>query len=154
MQTTTSHTSSRQRGMILSSLLLANGIIAILVGLLLPAVQSAREAGRALQSHEATAELGAKIVAEANASEALRQRMLSAAREADDSSDPLPSVTSEEVEARITAIQELRVEIDVTANYYAILASPEVYVVGRLGQAAEALARVQQSFTAISNVMK
>ena len=62
---------SRQRGMILMSVVLYNAIIAVLIGLLLPAVQAARESGRALEQHEETRALGASIVAEANATEQL-----------------------------------------------------------------------------------
>ena len=59
--------SASQRGMILMSAILYNGIIAVLIGLLLPAVQQARESGRALQQYEETRALGARIVAEADA---------------------------------------------------------------------------------------
>lgn len=62
---------SAQRGMILTSMVLYHGIIAILIGLLLPAVQAARESGRALQQQEETRALGARVVAEADATEEL-----------------------------------------------------------------------------------
>ncbi|MCP5070581.1 MAG: hypothetical protein GY946_28790 [bacterium] len=154
VQTNSSRTSAHQRGMILASLILVNGIIGILVASLLPAVQSVREAGVALQAHEATAELGAKIAAEADASEALGQRLLNATTDAAETGAVLATIQPSELRARLACVEALRLEIRLIAQAYADGGSTPGSMFGLLTQADHALDRVQQSFTSISNVMK
>ena len=153
MQTNTSKKTANQRGMILVSVILVNGIIGILIGLLLPAVQSVREAGVALQAHEATADLGARIVAEADATAVLGQRMLSAAVDAGEDGASLATIRLAELRARMQSVEALRLEIRLLAQAYADDGITTGPVVGLLTQTGVALQRVQQAFQSLSNIM-